>query len=424
MIKFLMKGLIRDKSRSRVPVTVVALGVMLTVLLHAYIKGFMGDTIEMNARFSNGHLKVMTRAYSENSGQNPNDLALLGASALLEQLQKQFPQMDWAERIQFGGLIDVPDKNGETMTQGPAMGIGLDLLGTGTKEPGRLNLAKSLVSGKMPQKPGEVLLSHEFSKKLKVNPGDKITLIGSTMNNSMSIYNLTVAGTVSFGNDILDRGAIITDLEDARNALDMQDATGEILGFFRDGFYDEASADIISETFNSAFKGSDDEFTPVMKTLSQQGSMGQYVKMADYWANYIAVIFIFAMSLVLWNAGLLGGLRRYGEVGIRLAMGEEKGHVFRTLIYESIMIGFAGSVIGTMAGLFFAWLIQKYGIDISGMMKGSSIMMPSVIRARISPSDYYLGFIPGLVSTVLGTMLSGTGIYRRQTARLFKELEA
>jgi putative ABC transport system permease protein len=424
MIKFLMKGLIRDKSRSRVPVTVVALGVMLTVLLHAYIKGFMGDTIEMNARFSNGHLKVMTRAYSENSDQNPNDLALLDASALLKQLEKQFPQLDWAERIQFGGLIDVPDKNGETMTQGPAMGIGLDLLGTGTREPGRLNLLKSLVSGNLPQKPGEVLLSHEFSKKLKVNPGDKITLIGSTMNNSMSIYNLTVAGTVSFGNDILDRGAIITSLEDARNALDMQDAAGEILGFFRDGFYDDASASIISETFNSAFKGSDDEFTPVMKTLSQQGSMGQYVKMADYWANYIAVIFIFAMSLVLWNAGLLGGLRRYGEVGIRLAMGEEKSHVFRTLIYESIMIGFAGSVIGTMVGLFFAWLIQKYGIDISGMMKGSSIMMPSVIRARISPSDYYLGFIPGLVSTVLGTMLSGTGIYRRQTARLFKELEA
>ena len=52
MIKFLLKGLIRDKSRSRLPVIVVAIGVMLTVFLHAYIKGFMGDMIEMNARFS------------------------------------------------------------------------------------------------------------------------------------------------------------------------------------------------------------------------------------------------------------------------------------------------------------------------------------------------------------------------------------
>ena len=82
MIKFLLKGLIRDKSRSRLPVIVVAIGVMLTVLLHAYLKGFMGDTIEMNARFSYGHVKVMTKAYAENMDQIPNDMALMGSGKL------------------------------------------------------------------------------------------------------------------------------------------------------------------------------------------------------------------------------------------------------------------------------------------------------------------------------------------------------
>ncbi len=424
MIKFLLKGLIRDKSRSRLPVIVVAIGVALTVLMHAYIKGFMGDTIEMNARFSNGHVKVMTKAYAENMNQAPNDLALLGAGKLLSDLENQFPEMEWTGRIQFGGLVDAPDTNGETKAQGPAMGIGLDLLSQRTQEPGRLNLIKSLVRGKMPEKHGEVLISELFAGKLKVNPGDKITLIGSTMNGSMSINNFLVAGTVSFGSEILDRGSVIADIEDVRTALDMSDATGEIIGFFRDGFYDDESALTASEKFNSSYTGNVDEFGPVMKSLSQQGSLGQYVKMSDYWANYVALVFIIAMSLVLWNAGLLGGLRRYGEVGVRMAMGEDKGHVYRTMIYESVMIGLAGSVIGTIFGLLFAWLIQKYGIDISGLMKGSSIMMPGNIRARITPADYYLGFIPGLISTVIGTMLSGIGIYKRQTAKLFKELEA
>ena len=91
MIKFLLKGLIRDKSRSRLPVIVVALGVMLTVLMHAYIKGFMGDTIEMNARFSYGHVKVMTKAYAENMNQTPNDMALLDAGNVLSGLWKQVP---------------------------------------------------------------------------------------------------------------------------------------------------------------------------------------------------------------------------------------------------------------------------------------------------------------------------------------------
>lgn len=424
MIKFLLKGLIRDKSRSRLPVIVVALGVMLTVLLHAYLKGFMGDTIEMNARFSLGHVKVMTKAYAENMNQVPNDLALLGAGKMLSSLENQFPEIEWAQRIQFGGLIDAPDENGETKAQGPALGIGLNLLSDATREAERLNLIKSIVRGKMPQKKGEVLISEAFSEKLQVKPGEKITLIGSTMDGSMTSCNFIISGTLSFGNEILDRGAVIADIEDVRTALDMSDASGEILGFFRDGFYNDKSALKIAEKFNSAYSGNTDEFAPVMKTLSQQGSMGQYVKMSDYLTNYIAFIFIIAMSLVLWNAGLLGGLRRYGEIGIRLAMGEEKGHVYHTMIYESIMIGLAGSLSGTFFGLLFAWLIQKYGIDISGLMKSSSLMMPSVIRARIMPSDFYLGFIPGLVSTVIGTMLSGIGIYKRQTAKLFKELEA
>jgi putative ABC transport system permease protein len=152
--------------------------------------------------------------------------------------------------------------------------------------------------------------------------------------------------------------------------------------------------------------------------------MGQYVAMAENWSFYISAIFIIAMALVLWNAGLLGGLRRFGEFGIRLAMGEEKNHVYGSLILESVFIGIAGTLVGTAIGLFFAALVQKYGIDISGMMEGASMMFPSIIRTRVTPVDYYIGFIPGLFSTVIGAMLAGIGIYKRKTSQLFKELEA
>ncbi len=145
MIKFLFLGLIRDKSRSVVPVIVVATGVMLTVTMHAYIKGFMGDTIEMNAKFSNGHVKVMTGGYADNINQTPNDMALLGVSELIRDLENEFPEIDWTPRIQFGGLIDAPDENGETLSQGPALGMGIDLLGKESEEVERLNLRKSLV---------------------------------------------------------------------------------------------------------------------------------------------------------------------------------------------------------------------------------------------------------------------------------------
>src|SRR5690606_27984934 len=115
-------------------------------------------------------------------------------------------EVKWAPRIYFGGLVDAPDETGETRSQGPAMGIGIDLLSGKSKEAERLNMKKSLVRGSMIQNRREALLSEDFSQKLNVNPGDVVTLIGSTMNGSMTMYNFTVAGTVSFGAEAMDKG--------------------------------------------------------------------------------------------------------------------------------------------------------------------------------------------------------------------------
>lgn len=424
MIKFLLKGLLRDKSRSRMPVIIVAVGVTLCVFMHAYITGLMGDSIEMNAKISVGHVKVISEAYKENMSQMPVDLALVGTSELTGELKKDFKNITWVQRIQFGGLIDAPDSNGETKSQGPAVGMGIDLFSGKSGELERMNIPKSLVSGHLPKKSGEVLLSDQFAKNLQVKPGDEITLIGTTMNGAMSYYNFVVSGTVSFGVKVLDKGTLIADINDVRMALDMQDAATEILGFFNIGYFDSDLATQTVAQFASDFPNKDhNEFAPTMITLKEQSGMGQLVDLVGVMGAMITAIFMIALSLVLWNAGLLGGIRRYGEYGIRLAMGEEKRHVYRTLIYESVMIGAAGSVVGTIFGLFFAWLMQKYGINLGDAMKSASIMMPTVLHARITPVDFYIGFIPGVISTVIGTALAGIGIYKRKTAQLFKELE-
>lgn len=238
----------------------------------------------------------------------------------------------------------------------------------------------------------------------------------------MTMANFVLSGTIRFGTETLDRGMVLCQLADVQQWLQMEDAASEVLGFLPEGFYDDKSALSMVDAFNSE-QDAGDEYSPFMQALSQQGTLGQYVKLTGTWSFLISLIFVLAMSLVLWNAGLLAGLRRYGEMGLRLAIGEEKGHVYRTLVLESVVIGMAGSLGGTALGLFFAWLLQTYGLDISGMMQGSALMFPDVIRARISPADYYIGFLPGVVSTVIGAMLAGTAVFRRHTAKLFKELE-
>jgi putative ABC transport system permease protein len=129
------------------------------------------------------------------------------------------------------------------------------------------------------------------------------------------------------------------------------------------------------------------------------------------------------MSIVLWNAGLMNGIRRFGEIGVRLALGESKGDVYRSMVFESICIGIIGSVLGTILGLALSYWMQYQGFDFSSMMQKSTIMISSVMRAQVTPTAYYIGFLPGIFASVLGTMFAGIGIYKRQTSQLFKELE-
>jgi putative ABC transport system permease protein len=100
----------------------------------------------------------------------------------------------------------------------------------------------------------------------------------------------------------------------------------------------------IAAEFNQAAP-TDDEFAPVMYALSEQSDLRGMLQQTDSVIGMINGVFIAVMAMVVWNAGLMGTIRRYGEIGVRLAMGENKGSVYRSLILEALMIGFVGSLL-------------------------------------------------------------------------------
>ena len=232
-----------------------------------------------------------------------------------------------------------------------------------------------------------------------------------------------VAGTIRFGIAAMDRGTVVANLTDIQAALDMQDTAGEILVFLNDFVYEEDATEQIAETFNAKYSDDEDEFSPVMNTLHGQGGMASIMGMVNTFMGVMIFSFIAVMSIVLWNAGLTGSLRRYGEIGVRLALGEDKGHLYRSMITESLMIGVIGSILGTALGLAFSYYLQVKGINLGNMMQSSNLVINDVIRAKVTPVSYVVGFVPGLIATFLGTSIAGLGIYKRQTSQLMKELE-
>ena len=232
MLLFLLKGLVRDRSRSLFPTLTVVAGVALTVVLYSWVKGTETDVIRANASFATGHVRVTTRGYAAQDDPQANDLALRGLSGLMGELRRDAPGLVWAPRVRFGCLVDVPDAAGETRAQAPVAGLAVDLLSAGSAERRTLNLDGALRRGRLPAAPGEALLSDALFERLGLRLGETVTVISSTSWGSIATANFSVAGTVRFGVSAMDRGAVLLDLADAQAALDLEDAAAEVLGLF------------------------------------------------------------------------------------------------------------------------------------------------------------------------------------------------
>ena len=67
MIKFLAKGLIRDRSRSLFPLLTIIITVTLVIFGIGFMEGAMNNFLQSTAVISSGHVKVVTKAYEKES---------------------------------------------------------------------------------------------------------------------------------------------------------------------------------------------------------------------------------------------------------------------------------------------------------------------------------------------------------------------
>jgi putative ABC transport system permease protein len=388
--------------------------------------GMLNSLFLDTAVVSTGHVKIMTRAYEEENQLLPNDLALLETDQLVEKLSLEYPDYFWTPRITFGGLLDVPDENGETMEQGPTIALAVDFFSSGSRQVDIWELKRRLTAGRIPEKPQEVLLSTKLAERLGLEPGEVVTFIGSTMHNAFTTYNFMVSGTFNLNMGAIDKQMMLLDISGARIALDMDYASSEILGYSHDLYYNDDDAVSLRLAFNASHSDSSDIFSPFMLALRDGSQLGTMVDFSDAAMGIIVSIFLAIVMVVLWNMGLMSGLRRYGEIGMRLAMGESKGQVYRSMIMEAVIIGVVGTVIGTALGLPLTYYVQEVGIDYSEAMEtigSTSFIFSNIFYTKVTPDLYYIGFFPGVLATVLGTMLAGRAVYKREMAQLFKELE-
>jgi len=432
MIRWALKGIWRDKTRSLFPFLVITVGVTLLIYLLGFMEGIFAGMLNMTAHMDTGHLRFVNKPFYDEEHLVPLDRALAAEGQTLQWLQENSdPRVEWSSRIRWGAIMDVPDEKGETKSQTPVVGMAIQLLDPKSPERKRLKLEKSLTQGVVPSRSREMLVGYKLADSLELRLGDTVTLLGQNFDGGMATDNYKVVGFVRFGLGALDRKMVLIDIADAQQTFYMDDMATDFLGFLpmNVGYkeYDILKQNL--ETQLAALKqnppkawASDDE--PVILSVLDQRNLRELAYKFELVDDIVVGVFTFLMVLVLWNAGLLNSVHRYGEMGLMLALGETHKRLIAFMALEAFMVGVLGSAAGCLIGGGLVYYLQEVGMSTHGVFEQSGLMMSDVIRARVSLNAFVFAVIPGVTASVLGNLIANLAIYQRSEANLFRELEA
>ncbi|MGV7222565.1 MAG: ABC transporter permease [Nitrospinales bacterium] len=432
MIRWMLQGIFRDKTRFFFPFLVVSVGVTLVITLIGFMEGVFMGMVDMTANLDTGHLRFVNKPFYDEEHLIPMDRALAAQGETRKWLEENGNKnIVWTPRIRWGAMMDIPDEKGETKTQTPVIGMAIDLFSENSSEIARLKLKDSVIEGRVPNKNGEMLVGYQLAESLKLTIGETVTLIGQTFDGGLAAGNYTAVGFIRFGVFSMDKKMALIDLADAQNTFYMEDMVTDWLGFLPANIgyknYESIRANIESRlsvlTKDPPQSWAKDD-VPIILSIMDQRGIGDIVDKFELVRGVIVGIFLFLMVLVLWNAGLLNGMHRYGEMGLRLAMGETHGQLLFSLLQEALLIGIFGVIAGCALGGGLTFYLQEVGVDMGDAFAKSGMMINDVVRGRVSIDGFIIGIIPGLTASALGSLIAGLAIFNRSEANLFRELEA
>lgn len=424
MMYFVLKGLIRQWRRNLIILVLIAGCSALTVVLHGWSQGLKDDLIHKSAAYRTGHLRVVAFAQAQEMDRPSNELALYHADAMQQKLEQQFPELVWLPRIQFQGLIDIPNLYGNTRARGSVAGLGLPLFGEKAEDRDVLKLKTALVRGSLPMNPGEILMSEDLTQNLGLRVGETATFLGQTAYGSLTSRCYTFVGSYRFELEALNKGSIIMDIQDARGLLDLEGAASEITGLFKSQTYSRRKIKAIQHEFNGEHEADDKMYRPFMSSIYDPGVMKETLD--DLHGRFLTLMALGVLGAFIFLSaiGLMGRLRRSDEIAIRLAIGERKVHLYWTLFLEWVFLGIAGATPGALLGVAMGYYLEGHGMDWGVLLASHyrDVLMPAQIFARVTPGSGLAGFLAGIFVVVAAMGISYFQVFRRDVAMVVKEL--
>ncbi len=363
----------RNRRRTFLTMTAVALGLALLMVMNSFIAGMLEDSLQNSIKLRTGHLQLRAPSYDEDERSLQWRDLLLNPETLADQANalpavKAATPVLWANGI----LATINDS------------AGLQVYGIDPLSPVYEPVRESMTAGAFiaPDDRSGVLIGEPLAKMLGLQVGSNVSLTIVDAEGQADEGVFTVAGLFATGIPTYDESAVLMPLSKAQALTNTPRRASAIVFLLND---QDAAVEV-----GAAF-GDLGLQVLTWEDLNQLLIQTVQTGMAFYYLLDMIVILI--VAVIIANTLLMSVFERIREMGILSALGMKGRQLMQMMLLEAASLGLAGIAIGLMLGLAVVAYLATVGIDFGSDVAssgGDMIALSSTIYARFVP-DVYAG---------------------------------
>jgi putative ABC transport system permease protein len=400
IFKIAFRNILRHKRRTFISAITIAFGLAIFILMDSLMAGVDRASLENMVNLTDGSMKIMTKEYAAEKMAFPLKYGITNPEAFTSYVESLPEKPEMTPRLQFLSEI---------------IGINQSLRAVGTvidpvKDRKVFTLPQYISSGTFFSNNNgqEVLLGKKLAQDLGVGVGDTVMLNTRTRFDANNALDFQVVGILETAAPAINESGIFITFEAANQFLD----SGGLITEYDLHIPWSKLEDITA--YNARLNKIKEQFQKQFPTLSVNtfyDANRSFIEImgSKRKAQSMLVFFILLIGAVgIVNTVLMSVYERIREVGVLRALGIKPKEIQRMFIYEGMLIGIVGGLMGiTLGFLGNLWLVNT-GLDVTKMMKdfdASQFPIWGIFYGQWSIKIFITALILGVVISVLAAIV-------------------
>ena len=383
LLKIAWRNVWRNKSRSLIVVSSIAVGVWALVAGTGFMNGFMVSYISDAINHNTSNIQVHNPEFNADKDIN---FYIPNSKEKTDLLRSTDGVISATQRVLVNGMIGSAKK---------ASGVeirGIDL----AHEREVTKLDSLLVDGAYFEgiKRNPVIIGQKLAEELNVRIRSKIVLTFSDKDGEMVSAAFRVVGIIkSSAINLNEMTAFVRD-SDIQPLLGIGNNYHEIAALTDVLAEDQAVISEYKKTYSEDLIQDWRQIAPDLAYVSDMFGNMLYILMG---------IILTALVFGIINTMLMAVLERIKELGMLMAVGMNKSKVFFMIVVETIFLGLVGTPIGLILGYTNVHMYSERGVDLTEYSEGlEAFGYSSQLFPYLDSSIYIIVSIGVFVTTIVG----------------------